>query len=95
MKYLSEVQCILLVSDNFPKINDVLVIELTQDFYLSNRRDGEALFLILQPDLLQSYKYAGPLVSRFIHLSISTFSNLCDKLKHVHATFTPIFATGG
>ena len=50
-----EVERVLLVGDDLFQVDDVLVIQLPQNLDLAHRRDGKALLLVLQANLLQRY----------------------------------------
>ena len=50
-----EVERVLLVGDDLLQVDDVLVIQLPQNLDLAHRRDGKALLLVLQANLLQRH----------------------------------------
>lgn len=52
----AEVKSILLVCDDLHEVDDVRVVELAEDFDLSDGCDGKSLLLILQSYLLQCHK---------------------------------------
>jgi len=53
---VTEVQCILFVSKDLDERNDVVMTELAEKFYLTDCSDWKAFFLVLHPNLLESYK---------------------------------------
>jgi hypothetical protein len=89
---LSKIDGVLLVRHYLPQVDDVLVVELSQDLYLSDGGDGEALLLVLESHLLQGHQLAGIDVFGFVHLTVGAFADLRNHLEHVHAPLAPVFA---
>lgn len=92
-KHLAEIQSVLFVSDDFPEIDYIFVIQLSQNFDFSDGGYGEALFLILQADFFQRHVHRSPSVLGLVNLPISTLANLFKDLEDFHASLAPVPAT--
>lgn len=53
-----EIHCVPFVGNDLFKIDDVLVIQLAQDFYLAYGRYRETFFLIFKTNFLQRNQFA-------------------------------------
>eukprot|EP00240_Pyramimonas_obovata_P007133 CAMPEP_0118957078 /NCGR_PEP_ID=MMETSP1169-20130426/61912_1 /TAXON_ID=36882 /ORGANISM="Pyramimonas obovata, Strain CCMP722" /LENGTH=146 /DNA_ID=CAMNT_0006905133 /DNA_START=772 /DNA_END=1212 /DNA_ORIENTATION=+ len=71
--------------DNLLQLDDVLVIQRLQDFYLADRRDGKALPLVVHTHLLEGNDLTGRQFLCLINLAICALSYLFNVLKVINA----------
>lgn len=71
---LAELERVLLVGDDFTQVDNVLVVQLTEDFDFAYSRNREPFLLMLQANLLQGHQFIGFLISSFVHLMGSKIS---------------------
>jgi len=63
---VTEVQCILFVSQNLNERNNVGMNELAENFYLTDCSDWKTFFLVFHSNLLQSYKVTCINISTYL-----------------------------
>eukprot|EP00218_Dolichomastix_sp_CCMP3274_P001372 CAMPEP_0170153916 /NCGR_PEP_ID=MMETSP0033_2-20121228/56565_1 /TAXON_ID=195969 /ORGANISM="Dolichomastix tenuilepis, Strain CCMP3274" /LENGTH=468 /DNA_ID=CAMNT_0010391135 /DNA_START=50 /DNA_END=1454 /DNA_ORIENTATION=+ len=75
------VRGVRLARHNLLHLYDVFVVEALQDFDLPDRRDREALLLVLHAHLLQRHDLSRLLVARHVHLPVRPLPDLFELLK--------------
>ena len=85
---LPEVHCLLLVSDNFPEFNDVLVFQLSKNLDFSDSSDGKTFLLVFESHFLECQQFSRLNVqlrwgSGLVHLTIGSLSDL-REYKHYY-----------
>lgn len=82
---------VLLISDNVMELHHVHVIQLTEDFDLSDGSDRETFLLVIQAHLLKGDLFSCGFALRLVNLSIGSLSDLLPSdVLILHESTSPI-----
>mmetsp|Transcript_29447 Transcript_29447/g.80815 ORF Transcript_29447/g.80815 Transcript_29447/m.80815 type:complete len:353 (+) Transcript_29447:448-1506(+) len=87
VEILEDERQLLLGVDNVVKADDVGVLQLLEDGYLTDRRRRDALVLRLEANLLERDEVTRKAVLCLVHDAISALTNLLDLLILLHGGF--------
>jgi hypothetical protein len=75
--------------DDLLEVDDVLVVQLLEDFDLADGRDREALALVVHADLLERDDLLRLRILRHEHLPVCSLADLLELLEAVDAAGAP------
>ena len=86
----AELESVLLVGDNLDHVDNVGMLQLSQDLDLADGRDRETFFLVLQLHALQGDQLLSLDVARFEDFAISALADYLQPLEHLHTALAPV-----